>query len=233
MNKNGPNTIALSIIAAGLIIAGSIFMTQNPDGESNVALAPAGNNNNAAATASIDDLRLPDENSHIKGNPNARVTIVEFSDFECPFCGRIHPTLDRIISERDDVNWVYRHFPLSSIHSNAMNASIASECVAKLGGNDAFWSFADSLFLNQRNLGQTLYEGEAQKLGINLSDFRSCLEDDSIAQIVKDDLSEASSIGGRGTPFSVAITPKGKFIPFSGALPYESILQLVEQALES
>jgi protein-disulfide isomerase len=232
MDKDNTLSIPISIIIAGLIIAGSIFLTQGPRSDSNTAIAVNTGNDVGQNIADLSNFRLPRKTDHIKGSSDAKISVVEFSDFECPFCGRIHPTFERLISERSEVNWIYRHFPLSQIHSNAFGAAVASECVAKLAGNDAFWSFADSLFLNQSGLGQHLYEGEAQKLGIDLASFQSCLEDDKIAQIVRDDSSEATSSGGRGTPFSVIITEGGEFIPFSGALPYEQIVALVDQALE-
>jgi len=89
-----------------------------------------------------------EEGEHILGNPaNAQVTIIEYSDFECPFCARFHPTLKRIVSESNgNVAWVYRQFPLTQIHQNALERAIASECVAKIKGNDAFWKYADLLF---------------------------------------------------------------------------------------
>ena len=227
MNGDNINPIAISII-----IAGAIFLTSS-NSEDIVPNSQNRNSQNSGSSQNFDNFRIPDKNDHVRGNPKAKVTIVEFSDFECPFCARIHSTLSRIVEENNDVKWVYRHFPLSQIHSNALSASIASECVAKLAGNDAFWTFADALFNNQRSLGQELYEREAQKLGINLSDFQNCMNDKNIAQIVRDDLDEVTAIGGRGTPFSVAITASGEFIPFSGALPYENIVALIEEALEN
>jgi len=231
-SNRGGNAIAISIVITGVIIAGAIFLTRDSGGSTATA-TNSDSRNGGSNTASISNFRLPDKNSHLKGNPDAKVTIVEFSDFECPFCARIHPTLTRLTNERNDVNWVYRHFPLSQIHSRALDASIASECVARLGGNDAFWNFADSLFSNQKSLGQSLYDQEAQKLGINLNEFESCMKDGDISKIVRDDLNEATSSGGRGTPFAVVITASGDFVPFSGAIPYENIVALVEQALES
>ena len=89
-----------------------------------------------------------DDTDHIKGDPTtAKITIIEYSDFECPFCARFHPVLERVVSESNgSIAWVYRQFPLTQIHQNAMDRVIASECVAQLKGNDAFWKYADLLF---------------------------------------------------------------------------------------
>jgi protein-disulfide isomerase len=83
---------------------------------------------------------------HYRGSENPRYTLVEYSDFECPFCARAHQTFKRLVAERDDVTWVYRHLPLESIHPNAEPAARASECIAQESGNDAFWEFADTIF---------------------------------------------------------------------------------------
>lgn len=85
---------------------------------------------------------------HILGNvATAQITIIEYSDFECPFCARFHPILEKIVSESNgNIAWVYRQFPLVQIHQHAMERAIASECVAKIKGNDAFWKYGDLLF---------------------------------------------------------------------------------------
>jgi len=223
--KKGSLSIAASIIVAGIIIAVSLMLVGRNSGGNVTASGYQGGTN----TASAGDFRLVSEKDHLRGNPDAELTIIEFSDFECPFCARLHPTLKQIIAERNDINWVYRHFPLSSIHSRALTAAVASECVAKLGGNDAFWAFSDILFNNQRDLGDALYERSAQSLGISLNEFSACMNDKEITQIVRDDLSEAVNSGGRGTPFSILVTKDNRLVPFTGALPYENLIALIEQ----
>lgn len=94
------------------------------------------------------EVSAVDPNEHILGDiSKAQVTIIEYSDFECTYCSRFHPTLKKIVSESNgNIAWVYRHFPLVQIHQNAMERAVASECVAKIKGNDAFWKYADLLF---------------------------------------------------------------------------------------
>ena len=92
-------------------------------------------------------LPVVSDQDHIRGNRGAKVTLIEYSDFECPFCARFHPTTLQILDEYgDDVALVYRHFPLDQIHPSARPAAIASECIAELGGEEAFWSFVDEVF---------------------------------------------------------------------------------------
>ena len=90
------------------------------------------------------DLPPVDANDHIMGNANAPITIVEYSDYECPYCKAFQPTLERIVTESNGgVSWVYRHWP---IHQGSMEKLTAAECVAKIKGNDAFWKYSDLLF---------------------------------------------------------------------------------------
>lgn len=96
------------------------------------------------ALENVDPVSASD---HIRGNPDAEIVIVEYSDFDCPFCARFHSTMNSVMDQYgEEVAWVYRHFPLESLHPNAPAVAVASECVAELGGNDAFWKFADSYF---------------------------------------------------------------------------------------
>jgi len=98
------------------------------------------------------DLDIPSitiEGDHTNGNADARIQIVEYSDFDCPFCGRFHETMNQVMAkygESGDVAWTYRHFPLEQIHPQAKAKAVASECVADLGGNDKFWEFSNIMF---------------------------------------------------------------------------------------
>jgi hypothetical protein len=99
-------------------------------------------------TAYTGEIPPISENDHILGNKDtAQVTIIEYSDFDCPFCKQYHLVLKKVVEESNGgVAWVYRQFPLIQIHPNALTKAVASECVAKIKGNDAFWKYADLLF---------------------------------------------------------------------------------------
>lgn len=215
---NQGTTIAGAIVIAGALIAGAVIFS---NGNSQVA---GGNNDGGNQAVAINEIT---EKDHYFGNPNAPIKIVEYSDFECPFCSRFHPTVERIVEEFDgEVAWVYRHFPLN-IHANAEPAAEASECVAELAGNDAFWSFSDELFKNQRGLNNALYLRLAEAEGVSTADMQSCLDSDRHLGRVQADLQDALNAGGRGTPFSVVIGEDGTMVPFSGALPYENVVGVI------
>jgi len=102
-----------------------------------------------ANSYSIEDIRAFDpEVDYFKGDVNAEITIYEWSDYECPFCSRVHPTLQRVVDTYPNVNWVYRNLPLS-FHAQATPAAKAALCIGQEEGNDAFWQFTDTLFADQ------------------------------------------------------------------------------------
>lgn len=99
-----------------------------------------------------DKIQVASED-HVRGNASAPVTIVEFSDLQCPYCAAFHPTLQRILQEYGDkVSWVYRHYPIDSIHSKARPGAEAAECVWEQKGDDGFWKFVDGVFKDQNRL---------------------------------------------------------------------------------
>lgn len=229
---NSKYSIPVAIVIAGVFIAGAVVYSGSGVGNTALRSESGSFGNNLSPTA--ENVRPVDENDHIFGNKNAAVSIVEYSDFECPFCQRFHPTLVRIIEEYpDEVKWVYRHFPLTSIHSRALSSGIASECAAQFGGNDVFWQFAEKLFDNQSRLGTDLYKELANGLGLPQTAFAECLNSEKYKDIVQADLQNAIDSGGRGTPFTIVINEKGEVFPFSGALPYEQVKAIIENALSS
>lgn len=225
----------LAIMIAGALIAGAVYWSARGD---SIAAAPqpqAGAEN----TAGLENINLIEDSDHIRGNPNALVKIVEYSDMECPFCKRFHSTMRQVMDEygKDGkVAWVYRQFPLDSLHSKARTEAVASECANELGGNDAFWKYADRFFEltpsnNQTDI-VTVLPQIAREIGLDETKFNSCLASKKYDKHIQDDLDNATATGGNGTPWSIVVTASGKKYPLSGAQPYEAVKQLIELALQ-
>lgn len=178
------------------------------------------------------------DRDHIRGNPSAPITLVEYSDFECPFCKRFHLTAKQLVDESNgQVKWVYRHFPLDQLHPvKARKEAAASECAAELGGNDAFWKFADRFYeltpSNNRTDIDRVLPQIAREIGLDAEKFASCLASGRHDRRVEEDLQNAFATGGRGTPWSIIVSKSGKMYPLSGAQPYTTVKQLVEFALQ-
>ncbi|MHB8665906.1 MAG: DsbA family protein [Burkholderiales bacterium] len=175
------------------------------------------------------------ERDHIRGNPDAPVTLVEYSDFECPFCKRFQPTLKRIVDDSGgQVRWVFRQFPLDELHSKARKEAEASECAAELGGNDAFWKFADRFYeLTPSNNGtdiDVVLPQIAHEIGLDASKFASCLASGKHDRRISEDLQNATATGGQGTPWSIIVSKSGKKYPLSGAQPYAAVKQIIDLA---
>ncbi len=156
---------------------------------------------NPAAQAQGEAVKVPLDDSPSIGSENASVTVVEFSDFECPFCGEFArsamPDIERAYIETGKVRLVYKHFPLSRIHPHALLAAQAAAC-ADLSGR--FWEYHDALYANQQALAEDDLVGYAQRQGINESSFRECLDKGEQIHIVTRDMDEGSKAGVSGTP---------------------------------
>lgn len=221
----------LAIIIAGLMISGSLFFTSGvPAGPLGASIGDtavvAPSSDDTQSEDSLKGLIITDED-FVKGNLNAPITIVEFSDFQCPFCGRFHPTLQQALDEYgDDVRWVYKHFPLDQIHPEARPAAEASECIAEQKGNEGFWEFGDALFASQSRLGSAFYQELAQQMGVDMTQLNTCIAQRKYQDKVEEDYQLGLTLGVTGTP--------GSFInnvPVRGALPYSNIKSIIDEEL--
>lgn len=179
------------------------------------------------------EMRPVDENDHVRGNPNAPIVMVEYSDYDCPFCKNFHETMNKVMSNYGTdgkVAWVYRHFPLEQLHPSAPYIAQASECVAELGGNDAFWKFTDLVF-GERGTNEptntTRLEEFATTAGVSGPAFTACIEDGRTKALVEEDFNDGISAGAKGTPYTLVLVG-GQRIVISGAQPYETVSQLLD-----
>lgn len=215
VKKDSPLSLPVAIVAGAILISAAILFVGRGAG-------------GAVAGGAKADIRTPTSQDHIIGSPDAPVLVVEYADLQCPYCNLIHPTLKKIVEESNgEVAWVFRHFPLESIHPEARPAAFAAECVAAQLGNEAFWKFVDELYANQEELGGALYAKKAAELGADFNRFTDCLNKKPYAARVAADLSEAVLNGGQGTPFTIVLGKKGDSTVFSGALPYEQIQAVI------
>ena len=239
-NTANPYLVPAAILIAGGFIAAAVFMG---GGSGNTApVANTGNNQPTQAapqpTASLEAINPITEADHIKGNPDAPIKIVEYSDFECPFCKRFHTTMNQIMDkygESGEVAWVYRQFPLEQLHPvKAMAEAVASECANELGGNDAFWQFADRFFeltpSNNRTEIETVIPQIVREIGLDETAFQTCFESGKYDEKIQADIANAIETGGRGTPWSIVVGPNGQTFPLNGAQPLAAVEQLIELA---
>lgn len=239
-SKSNSLIISLAIIVAGGLIAGAVFFS-NKNNTSNTVLNTQQGQKTQTPTGSTDKVNPITSADHIRGNINAPVKIVEYSDFECPFCKRFHTPMKQVMDEygKDGrVAWVYRHFPLDQLHpKNARKVAVTSECVAEIGGNDSFWQFADKFFeatpSNDRTDLTTVLPQIYNELGLNKAKIEKCVASGKYDKHIQDDIDNALATGGRGTPWSIVISSSGETFPLSGAQPYTSVKQLVDIALKS
>jgi protein-disulfide isomerase len=158
-----------------------------------------------------------------KGPANAPITIVEFSDFQCPFCSRVNPTLAQVREKYGDkVRIVFRQYPLP-FHQQAAKAAEASLCANDQG---KFWEMHDALFANQQALQVEQLKAQATQLGLKAEEFNSCLDSGKHAAAVQADLKEGSAAGVNGTP---AMFINGRFL--SGAVPFEQVAEIIDDEL--
>ncbi len=233
------NLLVLLLVGISFFAGYLYFKVQTLEKNPTQAAAPAGTNGNAqqppAPTQNLDAMPEITNKDHIRGNKDAKIMLVEYSDYECPFCKRFHETMNQVMQEYgSDVAWVYRHYPLD-FHQNAQKEAEAAECAAELGGNDAFWKYTDTIFERTTSNGTGFAIDAlvplAEELGINGSQFKSCLDSGKYAQHVKDDMAGGAETGVQGTPGTVIITNDGKkdFIP--GAYPFEDVKKQIDALL--
>lgn len=228
--------LPLSILIAGVMISVSVIYAVGSGSGGTVQLPP--DQQEPEPVGDLDALAPVTKDDHLLGSLKAPVKLIEFSDLECPFCKRFHPTAQQIFDEygKDGkVAWVFRQFPLAQLHSKAPIEAEATECAGKLGGNDVFWKYLGKIFeVTPANNGLDLAQLPviAGELGLDKVAFSKCLDSHETKTLVDADYEDAVATGGQGTPWSIIVAANGKKFPVNGAQPYEVVKEMIEAALK-
>jgi protein-disulfide isomerase len=211
---------AVGIFALGMFTHSKFFNEGEAEQPAAVVQPTAG------PTPTVGPVEVSADDDPAQGPEDASVTIVEFSDFQCPYCARFQAeTLPQILSNYGDrVRFVYRDFPLTSLHANALKAAEASECADDQG---AYWKYHDLLFQNQSALDDASLKGYAASLALDTAAFNDCLDSDKQVSEIQKDYQDGITAGVQGTP---AFFING--MPLSGAQPFSVFQAAIEAALE-
>lgn len=215
------------ILGSGGGATGKIITTQSPQQTQPTQQAPAGR-----VSVSLDD------DPQI-GDKNAKVVVIEFSDFQCPFCRRFYtqtlPQLENEYINNGKVLFVYRDFPLDSIHPGARPSAVAAECADEQG---KWREYHNKIFDEQNTQGQGTVQFSnddlkrwASEIGLNTAQFNSCLDSNKYDSEVSKDFQDGSNAGVSGTPTFYIGNPQKGYIELVGAQPYSVIKQVIDQEL--
>ncbi len=172
-------------------------------------------------------LRPINNTDHIYGNKLADISLIEFADFGCPFCEKQHPTMKKLVEHYgDDVNWVYRHLTLDSIHPYARGAALASECAAEQG---EFWTMSNLLFKNERPI---FYKGYANILSLDINKFEQCQSSEKYSSAIAEDKQDARDAGVSGTPSIVIYHTSGAYNTVSGLRDFDNMISVIDEFIQ-
>ncbi len=209
--KNSSLAVPIAIVIAGAIIAGAVYFSNNKGVAENQQANVVNVQDTVIETGDI-TVSPVSSKDYIRGNPGAKVVIVEFSDPECPFCKVFHGTMKSLtnkLAQNGTIAWVYRNFPLKDLHPRAPKESEALLCAGKVGGSTGFWDYTDRLYSvtpSNNKLEESQLPLIAKDVGLNVTAFNTCLSSGEMASLVSVDYEDGIKAGGTGTPFSVFIT---------------------------
>jgi protein-disulfide isomerase len=189
----------------------------------------------------IEPIMISADDDPVKGNQNVPITIIEFSDFQCPFCARFQiQTLPLILEqyvETGKVKFVYRDFPIQNSHPNAMPAAAASECAHE---QDKYWEYHDALFENQAVWNKveitsaiTIFKEFATKMNLDQKQFDSCLDSGKYIEEINNDLKDGRDYGVTGTPGFFIGNDEIGFVKLNGAQPFEAFKNVIDSQLNT
>ena len=226
----------IAIVIAGILIAGAVIYSDTEKTDASKLAATPNNIETMVENSTVDQRDLISSTGHIRGDKKAPLTLVEFSDPECPYCAHFHATVDELFDKygKDGtLAWQYIHlFPFDDrpdAHPNARAQAEAAECAGSIGGEDMFWTFLSRVFEAEEPRDMNAI---ANDLGLDTASFNACMENNTFADSVskQQDLSY-NTLGLRGTPHSIVILEDGTGYQINGAYPIDTVAITLEAAL--
>lgn len=172
------------------------------------------------------------DQDYVKGDANAAITLIEFTDLQCPYCSSFHNTVNQLLQEYSgQIKVTIKHFPLS-FHAHAKDAAIGAECAGEQG---KYWEYVDAVFENQSGLGDggiDFLKEQASSIGLNEGEFSSCLTSGNFDAKINQHYSDSIKAGAQGTPYSLLVKPGQEPVTINGAQPIETVKGIVDGLLK-
>ena len=219
------SVLTVLAFASGVLLGYVVWGVDSPSTQASSQASGTGLESAASQQTQYTRYDIPTENAYFIGPADAPITIVEFSDYQCPFCRRWHDEVyEPLLAEYPgQIRLVYRHFPLTSIHPDALSAAEAAMCA---GEQDAYWPFHERLF-GSETLGINTYMQYAQDLALNMTTFEACINNHTYQQAIQKDSDFAVNLGIRSTP---TFFINGKAHP--GALSIDDMAKAIDPYLK-
>lgn len=238
-NTNNSMALPAAIIVAAVLIAGAwVYSTSVKNGPS-TANQPSNQLAQVSNTPQAETIvmkPIDPATDHIRGNLNAPVKIVEYSDLECPFCKMFQGTMQQVMATYGDkVAWIYRNYPIDQLHPKARTSAEGAECANAQGGNGKFWAYVDKYFSmtpSNNQVDLAILPQIAQSIGLDVNKFNACVGAKTYEAAINASIQDAQGAGAQGTPYSVVIARNGQKFPINGAEPYNQVKAIIDQALQ-
>ena len=231
--------LAVGIAGTAILSLGLYFFVGTGTGSKSTDTVSAAttNSNTTGGTQTYGNVKAVSKDDYILGDKNAKVTLIEYSDLECPYCKTFHPTITQVLNDyKGKVNMVYRQFPLS-FHQNASKEAEAALCIGDLGGASKYFDFIDKVFQRTTSNGTgfalTALGPLAKEVGVNQAKFQDCLDSGKMAARVTAEENDGSQAGATGTPTTFIVKDGKTVTAIPGAYTSDQVKALVDQALNS
>jgi protein-disulfide isomerase len=232
-NQKSSPALPIAIIFGFAMIALAIFITN----KNAVTPVIAVNDTQETNTTKEGEPRPVTQTDNIRGNPNAPILMIEYSDYDCPFCSQYNFTMNKIMDEygiTGQLAWVYRQFPIAELHPNSPKISEAALCVGDIGGNEAFWTFSDLIYEKRDDnemTNVTKLPQYAETAGVSQEKYIECMESGRMKDEVISQIEDGFNSGARGTPYTVLIVGNQQAV-INGAQPYDVVKGIVDNLVE-